>query len=334
MSEANRVVRLKSRPVGMAKREDFTITDEAMTEPSEGEIRIKADCFSLDPAMRGWLNASKSYVEPVEIGAVMRGFAAGTVEASNNPRFAIGDTVAGLLSIQEHIVTDGRTVSKVDTAQAPIERWIGGLGMPGITAYFGLLEVGQPKEGETVLVSAASGAVGSLVGQIAKIKGCRAVGIAGGPEKCAYVIDELGFDACIDYKAGNLYADMKAACPDGVDIYYENVGGEIFDTALTQMNTFGRIPVCGMISGYNATEAPPGPQNLRSVLVNRLTVRGFIVFDFLSRYPEAIEALGKWHAEGKLKMREDVREGGVDAFPDVLNELYTGGNFGKLVLRA
>ena len=205
--------------------------------------------------------------------------------------------------------------------------------MPGTTAYFGLLDIGQPKEGETVVVSAASGAVGGIVGQIAKIKGCRAVGIAGGPEKCRVVTDELGFDACIDYKAGNLSQQLKEACPDGIDIYYENVGGEIQDAVMPLMNPFGRIPVCGLISAYNATEVPTGPSNMRFVLVNRLRIQGFIVFDFIDRYQEAIDNLGKWQAEGKLVMREDVREGGVDAFPDVLNLLYTGGNNGKLVLK-
>jgi NADPH-dependent curcumin reductase CurA len=205
--------------------------------------------------------------------------------------------------------------------------------MPGWTAYFGLLDVGQPKAGETVVVSAAGGAVGSVVGQIAKIKGCRAVGIAGGPEKCRYVTDELGFDACVDYKGGRLAADLKAACPKGIDVYFENVGGEILDTVLLQMNLFGRIAVCGLISGYNATEAPPGPKNIRALLTQRLRMQGLIVFDWAKRADEAIAQLGAWYKEGKLKIREDVREGGIDAFPDVLNLLYTGGNFGKLVLK-
>ena len=205
--------------------------------------------------------------------------------------------------------------------------------MPGWTAYFGLLEVGQPKAGETVVVSAAAGAVGSVVGQIAKIKGCRAVGIAGGPEKCRYVTEELGFDACVDYKAGGLYKQLKEACPKGIDVNFENVGGEVLDTVLTQMNVFGRIALCGLISGYNATEAPAGPKNIRAVLTQRLKMQGLIVFDWSDRNSEAMTQLGQWHKEGKLKLREDVREGGLDAFPDVLNLLYTGGNFGKLVLK-
>ena len=222
---------------------------------------------------------------------------------------------------------------KADTSLAPLEAWVGGLGMPGVTAYFGLLEVGEAKEGDTVVVSAASGAVGSIVGQIAKIKGCRAVGIAGGAEKCAYIVDELGFDAAIDYKNDDLREAIKRTCPNGIDVSFENVGGEIMDAVLGRMNTFGRVAVCGLISMYNSTE-PPGPLiNLRSILVNRLKVRGFIVFDFADKYAEALQTLGQWHAEGKLKLRQDVRDGGIDAYPDVLNLLYTGGNFGKLVLK-
>ena len=333
MSENNRVAKLAQRPVGAVKRDDFLIEDEPIQDPGPGEFRVKLAYISLDPAMRGWMSDGRSYVPPVELGAVMRAIAVGHVEQSNHPGFAVGDAVTGLFGVQQYAISDGAGVAKINPEQAPLERWVGGLGMPGTTAYFGLLDVGQPKTGETVLVSAASGAVGSIVGQIAKIKGCRAVGIAGGAEKCRYIVDELGFDAAVDYKAGNLSADLKSACPDGVDIYFENVGGEITDAVLAQMNPFGRIPVCGLISIYNATELPPGPKNLRSILVNRLRMQGFIVFDFINRYGEAIEALGTWHGEGKLKMREDVRDGGVDAYPDVLNDLYTGRNFGKLVLK-
>lgn len=329
----NRTVRLKSRPVGMLTRDNFEIADEAMPEPGDGQFRVALSHVSLDPAMRGWVNDAKSYVPPVGIGEVMRAICVGKVEASQHPKFKTGDTVTGLFGVQRYAISDGSMVQKVDTNLAPAERWIGGLGMPGITAYFGLHEVAVPKTGETVVVSAASGAVGSVVGQIAKIMGCRAVGIAGGAEKCAYVTEELGFDACVDYKGGNLRDDLKAACPNGIDVLYENVGGDIHDTCLSLMNFRGRVAICGLISAYNSTTPVPGPFNYRSILVNRLTVRGFIVFDFIDQYPEAIAALGKWHAEGKLKIREDVREGGVDAFPDVLNLLYTSGNFGKLVLK-
>jgi len=283
--------------------------------------------------MRGWMNEARSYIAPVKLGEVMRAGAAGIVEKSNNPAFKVGDAVQGMFGVQRYAISNGERVIKVDTNQAPLERWIGGLGMPGWTAYFGLLDVGQPKPGETVVVSAAAGAVGSLVGQIAKIKGCRAVGIAGGPAKCRYVTQELGFDACVDYKAGGLAQQLKAACPQGIDVNFENVGGEILDTVLLQMNVAGRIALCGLISGYNATEVPPGPKNIRAVLTQRLKMQGLIVFDWADRVPEAIAQLGQWHKEGKLRIREDVREGGIDAFPEVLNLLYTGGNFGKLVLK-
>jgi hypothetical protein len=317
----------------MVKRENFTIEDGPLPEPGDGQFRVKVEYVSIDPAMRPWLNDAPSYAPPVGIGEVMRALASGTVDASNHPDYKEGDAVSGLFGVQQYAVSNGSGVAKLDTSQASLERWIGGLGMPGTTAYFGLLEIGQPKEGETVVVSAASGAVGGIVGQIAKIKGCRAVGIAGGPEKCGVVREELGFDACVDYKAGNLSEQLKEACPDGIDIYYENVGGEIQDAVMPLMNPFGRIPLCGLISMYNATEAPTGPNNLRFVLVKRLRIQGFIVFDFVDRYQEAIDNLGKWESQGKLVMREDVREGGVDAFPDVLNLLYTGGNNGKLVLK-
>lgn len=330
---SNRMIRLARRPVGMVRREDFTTEDGPVPEPGAGEFRVRIAYISLDPAMRGWMSEGRSYVPPVALGDVMRAYAVGTVEASNNPGFKPGDAVMGLFGVQRYALSSGERVAKVDPAQAPLERWIGGLGMPGWTAYFGLLDVGQPKPGETVAVSAASGAVGSVVGQIARIKGCRAVGIAGGPEKCRYVREELGFDACVDYKAGNLAADLKAAAPNGIDVYFENVGGEILDTVLAQMNRFGRIALCGLISAYNATEPPQAPKNLRYVLTQRLKLQGLIVFDWADRTPEAIAQLGQWHKEGRLKIREDVREGGLDAYPDVLNLLYTGGNLGKLVLR-
>jgi NADPH-dependent curcumin reductase CurA len=334
MTNKNRQVRLAHRPKpGFVTRDVFQIEDGPIPEPGPGEFRVKIAYVSLDPAMRGWISEGRSYVPPVAVGAVMRGFAVGHVEVSNHLGFKPGDAVQGLFGVQQYAISDGKGVVKVDPALAPLERWIGGLGMPGWTAYFGLLEVGKPKLGETVVVSAASGAVGSVVGQIAKLKGCRAVGIAGGPAKCRYVTEELGLDACIDYKAGNLAADLKAACPKGIDIYFENVGGEILDTVLTQMNTFGRIPLCGLISAYNAAEPPPGPKNLRAVLFQRLRVQGLIVLDWADRVPEAIRELAAWHRQGRLKLREDVREGGLDAFPEVLNLLYTGGNNGKLVLK-
>lgn len=330
----NRQARLISRPKpGLFARENFSIEDHPAPEPGPGEFRVKVAYISLDPAMRGWVNDAKSYVPPVGLGEVMRAYAVGLVDASQHPDYPVGQAVQGLFGVQQYAISNGRRVVKVNPDQAPLERWVGGLGMPGWTAYFGLLDVGQPKPGETVVVSAASGAVGSIVGQIAKIKGCRTVGIAGGPEKCRFVTEELGFDACVDYKSGDLEGQLRAACPDGIDVDFENVGGEVFDTILPQMNVFGRIALCGTISTYTATSAPPGPRNLRSILTHRLRMQGLIVFDWADRFDEAIRDLGQWHAEGRLKIREDVRTGGIDAFPDVVNLLYTGGNNGKLVLK-
>jgi NADPH-dependent curcumin reductase CurA len=329
----NTVVKLARRPHGHVQREDFTITQEPLAELSDGEIRVKTAYISLDPAMRGWMNDAKSYVPPVGLGETMRAFAAGTVEASRNPKFKEGDTVSGLIGAQSHAVSDGQGVVHADTKLAPLQTWVGGLGMPGLTAYLGLTYVGEPKQGETLVVSAASGAVGQVVGQIGKIYGCRTVGIAGGADKCAALKAEFGYDAAVDYKNGWLADDLKAACPDGIDVNFESVGGDILDAVLAQMNFKGRVAICGLISAYNATSPVPGPYNFRSILVNRLRVQGFIVFDFIRQYPEAYEKLGTWHKEGKLKFKEDVREGGLEAFPDVLNMLYTGENFGKLILK-
>jgi NADPH-dependent curcumin reductase CurA len=330
----NRVCRLVKRPApGLVTRDIFAFQDEAIPEPGPGAFRVRLEHISLDPAMRGWINAAKSYVEPVALGDAMRAYAVGHVEVSNHPDYASGQAVHGIFGVQKYAISNGNRVIKVDTSIAPPERWLGGLGMPGWTAYFGLLEVGRPKLGETVIVSAASGAVGSIVGQIAKIKGCRVVGIAGGPEKCRYLIDVLGLDASIDHKAGRLSADLIEACPNGIDVNFENVGGEILDTILPVMNTHGRVALCGLIAAYNAATPPPGLLNLRAVLTQRLSIQGLIVFDWADRVPEAIAALSGWYKEGRLVMREDVRDGGIDAFPDVLNLLYRGENFGKLVLK-
>ena len=333
MTKSNRVVRLKRRPAGQVAADDFAILDEPLAEPKDGEIRVRIAYVSLDPAMRGWISEGRSYVEPVAVGDVMRAYAAGHVELSRNARFVVGDAVTGLLGVQSHAVSDGRGVIKVDEQLAPLPRWLGGLGMPGHTAYFGLKHVADVKPGETVVVSAASGAVGQVVGQIAKIEGARAVGIAGGPEKCAFITRELGFDAAVDHKRPDLSDALKAAAPQGIDVDFENVGGDVFDAVLARMNQFGRIALCGLISAYNATEPPPAPRNLRFVLTMRLKVQGFIVFDFAKQYKEATSALLGWYRDGRLKLREDVRDGGLDAFPTVLRQLYTGGNFGKLVLK-
>lgn len=329
----NRVVRLKSRPSGPVTRDAFDIRDEPLAEPADGQFRVKIEFVSLDPAMRGWMSEGRSYVAPVALGDVMRAYAVGRIDASRHPEFKEGEVVQGLFGAQAYTISDGRGTTRVDLSLAPMPNWLGGLGMPGLTAYFGLLEVAQAKQGETVVVSAASGAVGQVVGQIARLKGCRAVGIAGGPEKCRAVVEDFGFDAAVDYKAGRLADELKSACPNGIDVDFENVGGEIFDAVLAQMNPFGRVAVCGLISAYNATEPPLGPKNIRMVLVMRLRVQGFIVFDFAKRYREALAELGQWVKDGRIRLREDIREGGLDAFPETLQLLYTGGNFGKLVLK-
>ncbi len=330
--KTNTVVRLARRPRGAVTTEDFTVRDEPMPEPGEGEFRVATRYVSLDPAMRGWVNEGRSYVPPVGIGDVMRAFAAGHVEASRHPRFREGDAVTGLFGAQAFAVSDGEGVSVADTSLAPLPTWLGGLGMPGLTAYFGLLEVARASRGETVVVSAASGAVGQVVGQIAGIVGCRTVGIAGGPRKCEFLTAELGFDAAVDHRGGSLREDLATACPQGIDVDFENVGGPVFDTVLAQMNRFGRVALCGLVSTYNATEAPPGLKNVRAILVMRLDVRGFIVFDFRERYDEALQALAGWYKEGRLRFREDIRADGLSAFPTVLGELFTGANFGKLIL--
>ena len=332
----NRMSVLAARPTGMVKPTDFEVKEGAVPEPGPGEFRVKVNFASIDPAMRGWINEGRSYLPPVQIGETMRAIAIGTVEVSNNPGFPVGAAVVGMHGIQDYAVSKGENCYIVDPTKVPMERWVGGLGMPGLTAYFGTTEILKPVEGQTLVVSAASGAVGGIVGQIAKLYGACVVGIAGGPEKCAYVVDELGFDACIDYKNDDVPKAIAAHCPDRVDMYFENVGGDIGNAVFHQMNYFGRVALCGLISGYNATDPNQGGYDTgaqRSMLVNRLLVKGFIVLDFAKQYPDGMRQLGEWHAQGKLKIREDVREGGVDVFAEVLNNLYTGGNFGKLVLK-
>ena len=260
----NRTVRLKQRPSGPITSEIFQFRDEPIAEPGDGEFRVRIEYVSLDPAMRGWMSEGKSYVKPVALGDVMRAYSAGRVEASRHPDHKEGDAVVGLFGAQTHAISNGKGVTRADLGIAHMPSWLGGLGMPGLTAYFGLLEVAQPKSGETVVVSAASGAVGQVVGQLAKLQGCRTVGIAGGPKKCNFITSEIGYDAAVDYKTGRLAEDLKSACPDGIDVDFENVGGDIFDTVLAQMNPFGRVAVCGMMSIYGASEPPPGPKNMRN----------------------------------------------------------------------
>jgi len=325
----NRRVVLASRPTGWVSEDNFRLETAPLPKPGEGEVLVKNLWLSLDPYMRGRMSDAKSYVKGVELGEVMVGQTVGEVVESRNPKVKKGDHVLTQLGWQ--LFGSTSEISKVDGARVPLSCYLGVVGMPGMTAYFGLKELGQPKAGETVVVSAASGAVGSVVGQLAKLWGCRAVGIAGGKQKCDYVTKDLGFDACVDYKAGNLYADLKAACPKGVDVHFENAGGEILDTLLRQMNLFSRIVLCGLIAEYNAA-APYGYKNLRAILVNRIRVQGMIVFDWKERYGEALKALGGYLAEGKLKYRESVVEG-LENAPKGLIALLKGGNFGKQLVK-
>jgi NADPH-dependent curcumin reductase CurA len=328
----NHQVRLAARPVGMPKRSDWSFTTEPAPEPGDGQVLVKVLYLSLDPAMRGWMNEGKSYIAPVGIGEVMRAGGAGRVVASRHPGFAPGDFVTGVTGVQEYALLDGKGLAKIDPRLAPLPAWLGVLGMPGMTAYFGLLEIGQPKPGETVVVSGAAGAVGALVGQIARIEGCRVVGIAGGPEKCAYLVDALGFDAAIDYKSGDVRAALRRHCPKGIDVYFDNVGGEILDDVLTLIAKKARIVICGAISQYNNTVPVKGPSNYLSLLVNRARMEGMVVFDWVDRYGEAVTRMAAWMAEGKLAHREDVVTG-LDTFPETLLKLFKGENFGKLVLK-
>ena len=325
----NRRVVLASRPEGWVTEDNFRLEKAGMPQPGEGEVLVKNLWLSLDPYMRGRISAQKSYAKGVEIGEVMVGQTVGEVVDSKNPAFKKGDHVLTQLGWQLYGAT--KEAFKVDGTRVPLSYYLGVLGMPGMTAYFGLKEIGQPKGGETVVVSAASGAVGSVVGQLAKLGGCRAVGIAGGREKCDYVTRELGFDACADYKAGRLREDLKELCPKGIDVYFDNVGGEILDLALARMNLFGRVVVCGTISDYNATD-PYRVRNWRAILVNRLKVQGMIVFDWKDRYGEGLKTLAGHLATGKLKTRESVVEG-LEAAPRGFISLLKGGNFGKQLVK-
>ena len=332
MAAMNRIVRLIARPVGEARRSDFSFGDEPVRALEDGQMLVKTLYLSLDPAMRGWMNEGKSYIAPVALGDVMRAGGVGEVTASNHPGFAVGDKVSGMTNVQTWCVTDGRGFVKVNAELAPLTTYLNVLGMPGMTAYFGLLESGQPKVGETVVVSGATGAVGATVGQVARIKGCRVVGIAGGREKCDYAVRQLGFDACIDYKSQDVRKGLKETCPNGIDVYFDNVGGEILDIVLTRINLRARIVICGAISQYNNTEPIKGPANYLSLLVNRARMEGIVVFDYAPRYKEGAKQLGQWLKEGKLVSKEHVEEG-IDNFPEVLGKLFKGENFGKLVLK-
>jgi hypothetical protein len=332
MGLVNHKFNLASRPVGMPKRTDWAYAEETVRELHEGELLIKVMFISLDPAMRGWMKEGRSYIPPVAIGEVMRALAVGQVVASRNPLFAAGKHVSGSFGVQEYFISDGKGLMEVDPRVAPLPTFLGALGMTGMTAYFGLLETGRPQPGDTVVVSAAAGAVGALVGQIAKIKGCRTVGIAGGADKCRYLVADLGFDAAIDYKSEDVIEALRKSCPQGINIYFDNVGGEILDAALAQLARGARIVICGAVSQYNNTGPVQGPSNYMSLLVHRATMTGMMVFDYADRYAAAALEIAGWMAAGKLKSREDVVEG-LETFPDTFLKLFTGENRGKLILK-
>lgn len=328
----NKQLKLAKRPTGMPDADTWTLETSPVPEITEGQILIRNHYISLDPAMRGWMREQKSYIPPVQIGEVMRAGSVGEVIESKSGKFSKGDFVAGWGGVQQYVASEGDGWYKVDPALAPLPTYISTLGMTGMTAYFGLLEVGKMKEGETVLVSAAAGAVGSTVGQIAKIRKGKVVGIAGGAEKCRYLVEELGFDAAIDYKTEDVKSAIKKHCPEGVDIYFDNVGGELLDAALTRIRMHARIVICGAISQYNNKEGIRGPSNYMSLLVNRASMQGMVVFDYSKDYGKAAQEMGRWMAEGKLKGREDIHEG-IEHFPEVFLKLFTGEKLGKLVLK-
>ncbi len=320
----NHQVRLAARPVGLPRRSDWSFTGEALRPVADGEFLARLSHVSLDPAMRGWMSAAKSYMEPVAVGEVMRAWAVGQVVETKHPDFRIGDPVVGRLGVQEYAYVQGAGgVRKVDTGLAPPAAHLGPLGMTGMTAYFGLLDVGRPQPGETVVVSGAAGSVGSMVGQIARIKGCRTVGIAGGAGKCRHVVQTLGFDHCIDYKSEDVATALARLCPQGVDVYFDNVGGDILDAVLLHLARKARVVICGAISQYNATGPVKGPSNYFSLLVHRASMTGMLGGDFADRYHEAIPEMAGWMAQGILKQPEDVFEG-LENFPDVFLKLFSG----------
>lgn len=332
MATINKQLKLVKRPDGLPDKDTWTLEENPIPEIKDGEFLLKQDYISLDPAMRGWLNEGKSYIPPVGIGEVMRAGSVGQVVASKHPDYAVGDYVSGGGGVQQYAVLTGEGCFKVDPNLAPLPTYIGTLGMPGMTAYFGIIKEGEIKEGDVVLVSGGAGAVGSIVGQIAKIKGCTVVGIAGGAEKCAYMKDVLGFDGAIDYKNENVYTGLKRECPKGIDVYFDNVGGDILDAALAFIRRHARIVICGAISQYNNPKNIQGPKNYLSLLVNRGTMRGMVVFDNAKNYGQAAMEMAGWMAQGKLKSKEDVYEG-IENFYDTFLRLFSGDKMGKLVLK-
>lgn len=328
----NKQLLLQKRPVGLPTEDTWKLVETDIPKPKEGEFLVQCEYVSLDPAMRGWLDDRHSYIPPVQIDEVMRAGGVGKVIESNHTDFNVGDFVYGQTGVQQYIISNGKGYHKVDPNLAPLPMYTGTLGMTGMTAYFGILEVGELKEGDNVFVSGAAGAVGSVVGQIAKIKNCKAVGIAGGPEKCKYLVEELGFDAAIDYKNDNIASKLKEYFPNGIDVYFDNVGGDILELALSKLAMHARIVICGAISQYNNTTPVKGPSNYLSLLVNRASMKGMVVFDYAKDYQKAAMQMGQWIAEGKLKSKEDVYEG-IENFYETFLRLFSGEKLGKLVLK-
>ncbi|MCF6307774.1 MAG: NADP-dependent oxidoreductase [Flavobacteriaceae bacterium] len=329
----NKQLILVKRPEGLPKEDTWKLETNPIIEPKEGEVLIKTHYISLDPAMRGWMMDRKSYIPPVEIGEVMRAGSIGKVIKENNhPGFKIGDCIVNWGGVQQYLTTNGENCYKVDDSLVPMPKYLGALGMPGMTAYFGIQQVGKIKEGDIVLVSGAAGAVGSIVGQIAKIKGCTVIGIAGGKEKCDYILNELGFDAAINYKSEDLMDALNEKCPKGIDVYFDNVGGEILDAALSKLRLNARVVICGAISQYNNTGDVIGPKNYLSLLVNRATMQGMVVLDYTKDYSTAAQEMGMWMMQGKLQSREDVYVG-IENFHDTFLRLFSGDKLGKLVLK-
>ena len=332
MTWTSQEVRLAQRPQGRPDASTWEISTAEVPEPGPGQFVVRVDLISLDPAMRGWLNDVRSYIPPVGIGEVMRAFGAGEVIASQHEDFAVGDAVSGTFGAREHALSDGEGVTRLDLEVAPAATWLGALGMPGMTAWFGLQDVGRVQPGDTVLVSAAAGAVGSVVAQVAKAKGARVVGVAGGPDKVAW-LRELGLDEVIDRREGDLVRQVRRAAPDGVDVYFDNVGGELLDAALATLARGARVVICGAISAYNEQSLPDGPKRYMSLLVFRATMQGFVVFDYEDRYPEAVAGISQLIAEDRLVATETILQGGIGGFPDALLGLFDGVNTGKLLLK-
>ena len=327
----NKKIVLAARPKGMFEDSDFELVEEPLPDLTDGQVLVQNEYISLDPAMRGWMNEGTTYIRGVEIGAVMRAFSVGKIVESNNENFKKGQYVTGLLGVQTFVINDGKGLGKINTKKVPASWYLGILGMPGMTAFFGILNKGALKKGEKVFISGAAGMIGTLVGQIAKIYGCYVVGSASSDEKCDYLVNEIGFDKAINYNKENLYIALKEAFPAGLDVFYDNVGGETLDAALANLARGARVVICGAISQYNATEMY-GPKNYMKIVSARGVMNGIIVFDFQQEYPKAIKQISTWIAKEKLKYKEQIEEG-IERFPAVLRMLYTGENFGKLVLK-